>query len=223
MVRAMDNCLKAHAKQLRYEQQLIDPIVRLPAPGLLGETFYSKERQAKRLEYIKEQYHSKLTLLFRHYEYDISSPDDFLVLIMRLAHDWIPGFDVVDTSPRKRGRPKLRNEYALAELAMEIDEIRAENPRKPIKWACGIYLDRHGNERRWKGRRNTRTVDDCYRNGKKILKERNALFKLFVKGSRLAGLALGAEALKSSGGGGSMGFANFKPGQNVLGSTEKGE
>jgi hypothetical protein len=74
------------------------------------------------LDWIDLKKAEKLLLLARHYGVeDLSRPDSWLLVCLRLAEGRVPGFSVVDQMPRGRGRPTTDN----FDLVKAIDTLCA--------------------------------------------------------------------------------------------------
>jgi hypothetical protein len=109
-------------KNPAYPGTLNEPIVRREYMGLLAK-FDSDEQRIIRARM------SKIELLFEHYQIPFGEPQCWEYLALRLALAHVPGFAVVNTPLRKRGRPKKWEISAARELVQTVDAIATERKR----------------------------------------------------------------------------------------------
>jgi hypothetical protein len=135
-------------RKTRYSGALNQPIVR--PPGLLyGPSSPIGARFAFRARLLK------LLLLLEHYGFKPNEPDCWLKLAFRLAQDHVPGMQVAENAPRRKGRPRKPYDVSGSqEFIRIIDEIKCER-RKGVMDAIRIALKRkqlQGSADSWEAR-----------------------------------------------------------------------
>ena len=117
--------IMARKKLVTYSGALSEPIVqsRPASAGRLGEVIDPE------LWSIRKIWLEKFKLLFAYYQIELERPDCWEHLALMLAIMHVPGFRIVDSPPRKRGRPKKRSISDAWDLALIVDAIAAERKR----------------------------------------------------------------------------------------------
>jgi hypothetical protein len=91
----------------------------------------------------------KLISLLKHYKLEASA-DPWLLLSLRLACAFVPGFRVVTKTPRGRGRPKGAKRWtreARYELIAAVEAVRAEKKGRSI--ANSVQILKKRDPERW--------------------------------------------------------------------------
>jgi hypothetical protein len=157
----MTETIDQRAKRLGYPAELQTPTMRPRPVGLL-----STDRDAEDLLYAVLS--DKMRLLMKHYRIEVSDTRCFAQLAFRMAHDWVPGFQIVDKAPRRRGAPRKVTPLDLVQLYIDIYQIHQERPEESLQEACTTYLRRNRNKARsfWGGQ-TPRSLVNRYREGKR--------------------------------------------------------
>lgn len=96
-------------------------------------------------DYIQKQYYKKIEALYEHYDVKPDSSGAAHSLIMRMAFDHIPGFQLRVITPKKVGRPPEWK--TVAGVKLYIDVQRRVNEGKSILGACKeLCLEDHYQE-----------------------------------------------------------------------------
>jgi hypothetical protein len=159
----MTETIDKRAKRLGYPTELRSPIIRPQPLGLLGQLGV-EEFTAEKL--LKSALWEKIQLLMDHYGIDDANPDGLAHLAFYLARDWVPGCQIVDEAPPKRGAPRKITQLELVQLYIDIYQIHQERPDEPILCACKIYLRRNKPHSLWGGQ-TAGTLVNRYRDGKR--------------------------------------------------------
>jgi hypothetical protein len=157
---AMTETIDKRAKRLGYPAELRSPMIRPQPLGLLGLGPNAEEL-------LKSALWDRIQLLRDHYGIDETDPDGLAELAYCLAQDWVPGCQIVDEAPKRRGAPREVTQLDLVQLYIDIYQIHQERPEESIEWACTTYLRRNRNKAhsRWVGQ-TPRTLVNRYRDGK---------------------------------------------------------
>ncbi len=105
-------------REIAYEGDLAEPI----------------RKVSDRAEMIAELIR-RFNLLFPRYEIDPSDPDRYLKLLYALAMNHVPGLQL-ELRPHPGGRTREWTDQRLAQLALDIDEIKRKREISTDKEAC---------------------------------------------------------------------------------------
>jgi hypothetical protein len=126
----------------KYPPELMKPVV-MPTP--LGVAIemppgdFSEEALTKKCgEIVDKELEKKRQHLFRHYGVspDDRTPEALRRLIMMMAMDLIPGFEVVIDAPKPRGRPTSWRKVEGFELYLEVQRDFRKNGHDSVEAAC---------------------------------------------------------------------------------------
>ena len=154
-----DETIDRRAKRLGYPTELQSPTIRPRPLGVLGD-----DRDAEDL--LHAMLWEKIRLLMKQYRIKASDPDCFARLAFHLAQDWVPGFQIVDEAPRRRGPPRRVTHLDLVQLYIDVYQVQQEQPEDSIEEACRTYLRKNRNKARWTGQ-SPRSLVNRYREGKR--------------------------------------------------------
>ena len=157
---AMTETIEKRAKRLGYPAELRNPMIRPHPLGFLGEDLFNAE------DLLNAALSERVRLLMKHYRIEASDPHCFARLAFYLAQDWVPGCQIVDKAPRRRGAPRKVTPLDLVQLYIDIYQIHQERPEESIHWACATYRQRNKAHPLW-GERNPRTLVNRYGQGKR--------------------------------------------------------
>jgi hypothetical protein len=107
-------------------------------PVLGGSISDEERRAAERAN--ADQFVERLVALFKHYEVDPKAPDADSRLLLRLARDLVPGFEVRYSPRRGRGRTKKWGIARLARLLADVASITREGKHR-ARAACRILTE----------------------------------------------------------------------------------
>jgi hypothetical protein len=144
-----------------YPHELYEPIVEGPSNFLalyrmsIEEREKYEEARGKLIWYSRSM---KLLLLMQHYGVEHSDQRRWRDLALRLAYDLFPGFSVMDSPPRGRGRPMGRTKHDNFRLASDIEALACDEGVSAGE-ACRRLVKRKGV---WKGEDSKRLIE-CYR------------------------------------------------------------
>jgi len=157
----MTETIEKRAKRLGYPTELHGPTIRPRPLGVLAEDLDAKDLLHAALS-------EKMRLLMKHYRIEVSDPRCFAQLSFHMARDWVPGFQIVDEAPRRRGAPRKITQLDLVQLYIDIYQIHQERPEESIQEVCTTYLRRNRNKARslWGGQ-SPRSLVNRYREGKR--------------------------------------------------------
>jgi hypothetical protein len=139
----------------KFTGQLAEPIKML-RPHLViieggeAQTMTDRERQAdtnRVLDDLLTRRLEKLPALLRHY--GVKTGEKFgglgqgtlLFLIVRMACDFIPGFQTVDEAARRIGRPRKHDPEYLKQLITLVDLIKKMGLATTDEEACAIFAE----------------------------------------------------------------------------------
>lgn len=135
-------------QKAKYSGDLERPLTRFRAvDGLFalgsGKTTAQLEEDARQAE--REELIRRFQLLFSHYsiERTENAALDFATLAMVLAMEHVPGLQIIEGPPAKKGRPKLWDVNRYMELIPSIELIKKERLCGDRE-ACKIYMQRSG-------------------------------------------------------------------------------
>jgi hypothetical protein len=160
----MTETIDKRAKRLRYPAELRSPIIRPQPLGWLGLGPSAEDL-------LKSALWERIRLLMQHYGIDdANNPEGLAHLAFHLMQDWVPGCQIVDEAPRRRGAPRKVTQLDLVQLYFDIYQIHQERPEEPILCACTIYLRKNKAHPLWGGQ-TPRTLVNRYGQGKRHFKQ----------------------------------------------------
>ena len=190
----MTDSLAKRAKRLGYPVLLQEPFLQQQS---LNKILDALGVTANEESHIHDAMYLRLQILAKHYGVDLSK--DGLLLAIRVAVDWIPGFQMLTEPKRGQGRQKKRCTYSdHLELVRNIEAVRAEKPGRSLAEACRFYLSR-----KHRGSKTAvptpRTIENQYRDSKKLVVAMENVFTPLVANQGLTFLdGLGLPALDAS-------------------------
>lgn len=113
--------------------------------GLSG-TIYSGSRVTDQ-EFEMLEISRKIRLLLHHYGLETPTEGNLAKLALLLARDWVPGFEVLPSMPRGKGRPKVVTDEEY--LVSTVDRYLYSNPHWTVREACRNFKTAHNSEARW--------------------------------------------------------------------------
>jgi hypothetical protein len=162
----MSNSLRRHAKRLGYPEILLEPIVLHKRDPKTGETHTVYSDQAR----FGQKAGEKLEVLFHHYRLPVDDPTSMKCLVMRLAEDWIPGFETIRAPRRKKGAGKKHTPAALLDFVAQIDAIMKVDLTKrknKLTPACRQFQKQQKPGSVWRCQ-TEKWLADLYRDTKKV-------------------------------------------------------
>jgi hypothetical protein len=155
----MADTIETKAKRLGYRVELRKPIVRPPSNSELFGPI------AEGL--LKLAFEDKIKCLMKHYKIDPEKPDGLASLAFCLARDWVPGCQVIDEEPRKRGAPQKITPIHLVQLYVDVAQILREKPAESMLWACTTFRKRNKTHPIW-GQKDPRSLVNRCREGRQL-------------------------------------------------------
>jgi hypothetical protein len=100
-----------------------------------------EEAEKKQLDCVMEQYHQRVLALYEHYDIKPERGSG-LGLALALARDCVPGFQVLYTPKRGRGRPPRGSGTAFMDLPLCFDVLLLVRRGQTTANACRILAKR---------------------------------------------------------------------------------
>jgi hypothetical protein len=151
-----------------YPDELYAPIVLPPTNRLLLFTMSTEALEKYEEASGKLVWHEralKLLSLMQHYGVKRSDEHRWQNLALKLAYDLLPGFGVVASPPRGRGRPEWRSKRDNFQLADDIESLAFQEDITPGE-ACRRLTNRRGS--RWKGEKSKNLLESYRRHCQKF-------------------------------------------------------
>ncbi|HEX4573049.1 MAG TPA: hypothetical protein VH184_21635 [Dongiaceae bacterium] len=130
---------------------------------VLGGAPSDEERRAAQRHNL-DQLALRLAALFKHYGIDPGSADADSVVVLRLAQDFVPGFEIRSIAKRERGRPKKWDVLRAARLLADVARLTKRGAS--AQNACRILATR----RRFAARYGQENPDSLYARYKESLR-----------------------------------------------------
>jgi hypothetical protein len=140
---------KPIVRALNYHSELFGPIAEVLLKSALGE---------------------KIKFLMEHYGIDPGKPDGLAFLALCLAQDWVPGCQIIDEEPRKRGAPQKITPLHLVQLYVDVVHILNERPAESMLWACTTFRKRNKTHPIW-GQKDPRSLVNRCREGRQLFEQ----------------------------------------------------
>jgi len=161
-----------------YEGGEVKPRKRKPKfAGLLNEPVVPKLPEFE----CSDQLSQRVSALYEHYGLDQASQGAEIKLVLRLACDFVPGFEILTGPKRGKGRPKKWHEFKSPELLADVSALKRMG--KTALNACRIlsqlqrYAPRYGNK-------TPRTLYRRYQEAKRNWRNGGGLCSLLPEGAR---------------------------------------
>lgn len=162
----MSSKRKRSSKTAFYSGELNTPISKKPALSLALDAYNKPQVERDKIfqnenERISRRKRDKLPLLLKHFGIDDRDPDHWLLLAWRMAHEHVPGFQVIEGPKRERGRPSKWKGFQGKILIRDIEKINTERKRG-VADAARIAVKRFPNRyKNYSGPQLVRRYYDC--------------------------------------------------------------
>ena len=136
---------KRSSKPTIYSGELNKPISKAPALALALDAHNKPQVERDKIfqaenDRISKIKREKLPLLLKHF--GIEDQDPWLLLAWRMAHEHVPGFQVIEGLKRQKGRPSKWKGPQGKILILDIREINAER-KKGVADAAAVAVKRY--------------------------------------------------------------------------------
>jgi hypothetical protein len=126
----------------------------------------------------RDQLAERLAALFVHYEIDRASRDAWHALALRLAQDFVPGFEIRSIAKRERGAAKKWDAFRAARLLADVASITRRGKHKAEN-ACRILTEKPGFAARY-GKEKPASLYTRYKESLRIVRADKLLGKMMA-------------------------------------------